>query len=67
MFGKMNEDQKNVVRTIEDAVQQVKNSPGDPTIQRLYFLEGSGGTGKTYVYEVIPNYAFQLDKYICRV
>ena len=52
MYANLNIEQKDIVDIIESTVNKVKKAPGDPTIQRLFFIYGSGGVGKTYLEEV---------------
>lgn len=53
MYGQLNTEQKNVVDNIENAAEQIRLNPGDPNVQRLWFLDGPGGTGKTFTIETL--------------
>ena len=52
----MNPGQKQVVQKVRQAVEKIQaQGPGeqDEQIQRLFYLGGSGGTGKTYTYNTL--------------
>jgi len=49
--GKLNKEQKEFIDLIESTFDQIRSKSGDP--QRLHFLHGSGGFGKTYTYNTL--------------
>ena len=44
-MGKLKKGQDKAFHTIRKAIDAAMERPGDKSIQRLYFLEGEGGTG----------------------
>lgn len=50
MFSKMNEEQRYAFERLQEAAED------DEGGSRLFFLEGPGGTGKTYVYRCLYYY-----------
>jgi hypothetical protein len=55
-YKKLNADQKNVVDKVEETLKK-------PEAKRLFFIHGSGGTGKTYVYNTIIDRCRQARRY----
>jgi hypothetical protein len=57
-YDKLNSEQKIIVDRVEDAM----NRP-NADIKRLFFIHGSGGTGKTFVYNTIIDRCRQQRRY----
>jgi hypothetical protein len=55
-YHKMNIQQKNVVDIVEEAMN-------NPDKKRLFFLHGSGGTGKTFIYNTLIDRCRQKRRY----
>ena len=50
----LNREQVNAADTVMAAVTNVHNN--DPQNSRVFFLDGPGGTGKTYTYNYLIKY-----------
>ena len=53
-YNQLNAEQKAFVDAIEEAYDQIKD--GNRNFQRLFYLYGSGGTGKTFTYNTLIDY-----------
>lgn len=51
MYQKLNVEQRNVVDTVMQSVHDY--CANQAHTERLYFMEGPAGTGKTYTYQVL--------------
>lgn len=51
MYQKLNVEQKNVVDTVMQSVHDY--CANQAHTERLYFMEGPAGTGKTFTYQVL--------------
>jgi hypothetical protein len=50
-FAKLNDEQRRVVTTVEEAVRDYARDLAH--VDRLFFMEGPAGTGKTFTYKVL--------------
>ncbi|XP_031358919.1 uncharacterized protein LOC116182523 [Photinus pyralis] len=60
-YLRLNEEQKIVVDIVVRAMQ---SSPSDATTPRLVFMNGAGGTGKTFVYKTIIDMFIKYRRYV---
>ena len=57
--GKLNVGQK---AAFDQIIASVMTDPSDRSAQRIFFLEGDGGTGKTFVYNTLIKYCAAIKK-----
>jgi hypothetical protein len=64
MEGLLNDDQKNVMHAIEDAFD---NNHPNPHLGKCFFVDGPGGTGKTFLYNCVSHFLMSRGKPVCNM